>query len=232
MIIFSSFLQAAQEVKVFVNEQTNRIHYDGPHTEQGILLLKTQFIEEGDRINWLDIKSVGGEINLGMELGEFIFKHQINVAVNEYCYSSCANYIFTSAKLKELGKHGLVGFHGGASSQSFNYTQIEQRVQEFPEEQQSEIRKQMLQQLSLYLEKAKSREANFFNTISVNQAITTLGQAEKYKRLYDPENYIGWYYSVEDLQKLRVTNVTVIAPPWEPRHLPNDAMVFQVKVES
>lgn len=196
------------------------------------MTLKTKFIEERKRFTWLDIKSKGGEINLGMELGEFIFKHQINVAVSEYCFSSCANYVFTSAKMKELGKYGLVGFHGGASSQSFDETQMEQTIQGFPEEQQSEIRKQLLQQLSSYLEKAKSREANFFNTINVNKAITTLGQVEKYKRLYDPEKYIGWYYSVEDLQKLGVTNITVVAPPWEPKQLPNNAMVFQVIVES
>ena len=52
------------------------------------------FKKNTSKIKWLAIKSVGGEVNLGLDLAEFINKNSLNVEVTEYCLSSCANYVF------------------------------------------------------------------------------------------------------------------------------------------
>lgn len=82
------------------------------------------------------IESTGGEINLGLDLGSFIFKNQLNVKVDSYCFSSCANYIFTAGIKKNLVKEAVVGFHGGVSSSEFNTIQLD----ELPEPQKTEVK--------------------------------------------------------------------------------------------
>lgn len=62
----------------------------------------------------LRISSRGGEILLGMDLGELVFSHRLDVEVAEHCLSSCANYVFAAGRKKILGRHSQLGWHGGA----------------------------------------------------------------------------------------------------------------------
>ena len=60
------------------------------------------------------ITSLGGGINAGLQLGEWIVENNLDVSVPEYCVSSCANYVFLAGKTKMLGKHAYLIWHGGA----------------------------------------------------------------------------------------------------------------------
>lgn len=235
-LLLSFFLSgnalASETVKVNYDAQTQTLSYDGSLTKDGFAEFKRIFAENKQSVKWVDIKSKGGEINVGMDFGDLIHSHGLNLSVAEYCLSSCANYVFTAAVSKKMGKHALIGFHGGASSQSFDDTQLEEQIRSFPQEQQADIRQQMTQQLQAYLLQSEQRERAFFGKIGVKQQITTLGQAQTYSERYPAELYFGWYYTVADLEKLGVKNVSVLNPPWELRQLSEKVSVFLVTVDS
>ncbi len=229
-LTLSPYSFANQEASVFFNEKNNRLHYQGKLSEQGIAKLKNLYREHKQAITWLEITSTGGEITLGMDLGDFINEHQLNVSVKEYCLSSCANYVFTSARKKELGKHALIGFHGGASSKQFDNSTMEQQIQAAPKQHREAVRAQMIKLLNDYLEVNSKREKVFFKKIGVKQEITTLGQTDIYKDIESSGAYVGWYYSVDDLNKLGVNNIKLIDGSWKLKQLSEDKKVFKVKV--
>ena len=47
-----------------------------------------------------------------MLIGEWVFDHDIDVIVEELCFSSCANYIFTAGNNKTIEAEAIVGWHG------------------------------------------------------------------------------------------------------------------------
>lgn len=72
-----------------------------------------------DQITAIRINSGGGITDQGMLVGEWIFDHQLDVIVNELCFSSCANYIFTAGKNKIIEKDAIVGWHGSEQQDPF-----------------------------------------------------------------------------------------------------------------
>jgi len=228
IILFSQFLYGSEIPLIFMED--GKLHYDGPLTEEGVLKFKETYNESSHPLRWMVIRSQGGEINTGIALGEFIFEHNLNIVVNQYCFSSCANYVFTAANKKRLGKSTLVGFHGGASSSFFNTGEMEEHIMSFPEEQRESIRQEMSSQLNSYLIETKNSEHKYFDKIGVSALITTLGQEDKYSHLMDSGEYIGWYYSISDLKKLGVKDIEVTNPPWEPVPPKGKLKVYMVGV--
>ncbi|MFV1983109.1 MAG: hypothetical protein ACC657_06165 [Thiohalomonadales bacterium] len=180
---------------------------------------------------WINVKSKGGEINTGMDLGEWIYKVNLNIRVLDYCLSSCANYIFTAAHKKIVSNNAMIGFHGGASSVEFDSSENDAMIAALPTEQQKSEREKFDKMLKQYLDKTNKREKGFFDMIGVSQSITTLGQSPVYYELYGLDDaYQGWYYSIADFRKLGVNNISVIKPPWQPRQLSKNAKSFKVEV--
>ena len=62
------------------------------------------------------VTSLGGEVEYGLMIGNDIFDRKLNVIVRDYCFSSCANYIFLAGKKKIIEKDSVLGFHGIAFS--------------------------------------------------------------------------------------------------------------------
>lgn len=69
---------------------------------------------ESNKIDTLVINTIGGAVIDGMEIGEVIRRDKLNISVDGYCISSCANYFFLLASGKTI--KGIVGFHGGVIS--------------------------------------------------------------------------------------------------------------------
>lgn len=59
------------------------------------------------------VRSGGGEVNAGMDIGDAIKSAGATVIVAEKCLSSCANYVLISADRRVVLKGALLGFHGG-----------------------------------------------------------------------------------------------------------------------
>ena len=60
--------------------------------------------------------STGGSTYTGILIGKLIQDFNLDVEVKDQCFSSCANYIFTSGKNKYIRKNSLVAWHGTPSS--------------------------------------------------------------------------------------------------------------------
>lgn len=72
------------------------------------------FIDGGGRRIVID--SEGGDAEAGLRIGEKLVQADVEVVVNRYCFSSCANYVFVPARSKRLNEGAVLGFHGGLSA--------------------------------------------------------------------------------------------------------------------
>ena len=207
-----SFNVFSEEItSVFV--QGNEIHYDGGIRKEANIELFSLYKENHQTTDTVVIKSKGGDVNNGMDLAEFIFENQLNVKVLDYCLSSCANYVFPAGKNKILSNTGIVGFHGGLAN-------IASQILTLPENQQKQVKK--------YIEKSSQREIQFYKKINVNREISSLGQSEYYQNLYGNKGYVGWYYSLDSLIELGVTNISVITPPWVLKQISEKVKFYEV----
>jgi hypothetical protein len=72
------------------------------------------------------VRSGGGDSFVALTVANYIFEHQLDLEVRDYCYSSCANYWFTAAHMKIVPKGVAVGFHGDPHSS----LQLQRRIGE------------------------------------------------------------------------------------------------------
>lgn len=67
-------------------------------------------------IKTIIVTSLGGDVKYGIYIGKDIYDRKLNVIVRDYCFSSCANYIFLAGKKKFIEKNSIIGFHGTSFS--------------------------------------------------------------------------------------------------------------------
>lgn len=91
---------------------TGIIFYRGEISLTAFEVLKKVYFQAKTPIHTIHIESLGGDGLAGILIGDFIKNQNLNVKVTSFCASSCANYIFTSGKQKQLGKDALIIFHG------------------------------------------------------------------------------------------------------------------------
>lgn len=207
-ISYKIFLSSKEEdlaPKVYIYGPS--IVYDGDLSEDGIEQVKSLYSKN---IENLILNSSGGEINLGMDLGEWVYDNKLNVIVRYNAFSSAANYVFPAGQKKFLYKNSAIGWHGGATQKP--NTLSEKFFTKFI--------------LKDYIIKAQKREELFFKKINVDPKITTLGQLGIYDKYND--DYIGWTYSLERLNKLGVDNIVLIDEEWEPITEFKDSKLFLI----
>ena len=61
----------------------------------------------------LVVTSTGGDVSAALKMAERIHTLRSSLVVSGLCLSSCANYLFLSAKEKVVLPGAVVGFHGG-----------------------------------------------------------------------------------------------------------------------
>lgn len=220
---------AEEETQVFL--AGGELNYVGKLSADANARLFALFQSQETKPTILSIRSPGGNTDLGMELGKWVHQNHLDVKVMEVCFSSCANYVFPAARRKIVSNFAVVGYHGGLGSTTFQVdAATEAMLAALPAGEQTRTRASILESGRQYAASQLAREQKFFAMIGVQQKITTLGQAEKYAGTM-PENALGWYYSVDDFEKLGVGNITVINPPWQPRFITAPFTVVRVAVE-
>lgn len=163
----------------------------------------------------LKISSDGGDINLGMELGDWVFRNHLDVEILDRCFSSCANYVFTAGRVKILNPGSILLWHGGAHQQNL-------------EEQLRQLNITS-EEGKVYLDTWRKREDAFFKTIGVDPAITTYGQTAAH--IDRSKNTAGYDYSIEDMAKFGITDVTEKKGSWRWRELHPECRWLIVRVE-
>lgn len=153
LFILSKLCHANSNNRVWV--EGNVIYYLG-HLTKALNNEVFRLYEQNKAINLIAIQSKGGEVNTGLDLGLFLYSNGLNVRVDSFCLSSCANYVFTSARVKYVSSNALIAFHGGATSKSIiNDTLLEELP--IPE------RIKLLGKYQSYQKKLVTREKEFLN---------------------------------------------------------------------
>ena len=188
--------------------ENNLIYYDGSLSEEANDKVKNLYNEN---ITGLAINSRGGEINLGMDLGDWIYKHDLDIYVKNYAFSSAANYVVPAGKNIFLYKNSMIGWHGGVNQ--VPTTLFEKFMTNFI--------------LKNYIKEAKIKENKFFKKIKVNQDITTYGKKKEFNK-YNEKDYIGWTYSLNMMKSFGMKNIILIDKVWNPPMEFNGNKIFLI----
>lgn len=220
---------AGLATQVFIDN--GELVYMGPVTADANRRAFDLFGSAGKKPAILAIRSTGGVTTAGKELGRWVHANGLTVKVMEFCFSSCANYVFTAAPRKVVSNFAVIAYHGGLSSTSFRLDeQQEAMLQALPAEQREAARARINQAVRQGVAAQAEEEAGYFKHIGVQQRLTTLGQAPELAHLAT-EKSLGWTYSVADFEKLGVRNIRVVNLPWKPGFVNTDKTVITIKVE-
>lgn len=130
-------------------------------------------------LRWLHITSGGGEVNLGIDLGELVRARALDVKVVDYCASSCANYVFPAGRRKLLPADAAVVWHGStlqdgvAEFERIDLASMEAQLgRPFTAEEKTALAEQMRD----YFEGISRRQDTFYAALGIDARITVFGQ--------------------------------------------------------
>jgi len=202
----SHLLDNALSLKPGIRVQRNgdTVIYRGRLTENGLEALRSA--GDDTRVSTLLVESTGGEIVVGMEFGNWVIERQLDIVVDRACLSSCANYIFTAGRRKEILPGAVVAWHGSAKQPGL-LDQLNQFVEEdiasqglAPREQQAALKRALRANIE-YLTAAIRKQDEFFFRIGVDEYVTRIGN--------DKYGVRGFFYlSVADMAAFGIGNVT------------------------
>ena len=196
-ILIATVLWITSPANADISVAADSVYYTGPiSAEQNQQLFKTV---HGEGVERLVITSSGGDVEAGIALGTWVFKHRLNVVVPEYCFSSCANYVFPAGRHKSIGPGAIVAWHG-------NYNHLKQtglwqddiagRMQRHGEDAVTAKR-----QVREEMERLVGLERDFFTHIGVDEYLCWVGKMPP----YNAANY--YFLSRQDMARFGVTRV-------------------------
>ena len=173
-----------------------------------------------DQITTIRINSGGGITDEGMKIGEWIFDHEIDVIVDEICFSTCANYIFTAGRNKIIEKDAIVGWHGSKQQDPFIaagygitveelYGRDYDEMKEWGEIPPGESREEFIVHMMMTDDYVGIDEPEFLDKIGINLYLMVYGMLPDHFEYYMSEDtyFGGWTFSIEDMAKFGVHNV-------------------------
>lgn len=182
------------------------LHYSGYLTAAA----NAQAMQQADAaLQRLVIRSRGGDIDLGMELGRWVFDHGLDVEVDGYCLSSCANYVFPAGRQKILAADSQLGWHGGAMQADIEFASAADEAA-----------------YRAYIGPARAREAAFFQRIGVAAASTTYGQRAEFAPFAD---CVGWRYSIDAMRGFGIGPVILRDGRWAPADTFEKRCIFVIE---
>src|SRR5512138_512452 len=93
----------------------DRIEYRGLITREANAGVFELYDAADPKPQALLIESQGGSADAGIELGSWLFEHELQVQIDTYCFSSCANYVFTAGRTPLLAPHASLMWHGSVT---------------------------------------------------------------------------------------------------------------------
>lgn len=176
------------------------IRYDGEISRENNALLLQRVA--GQHIDQLLIDSPGGSVEAGIALGNWLFDHGIDVVVDGYCLSSCANYVFTAARHKTVRPGAVVAWHGNFHHLDATGLWRDDVAARVADGEREEVARREIRAL---VERLVGLEKAFFNKIGVDQYLCWVGKQPPYS--------VPYYYflSAADMRRFGVDNVSL--PP-------------------
>ena len=215
------------------------IYYKGAISEQNYKVFQKALNDSSDEIfSKLIINSGGGSTVYGRKMGRFIFNTKLDVEVEKLCFSSCANYIFPAGKNKIIQEDAFVGWHGNEyqafiigplenkTASEFIKDETEQAIKNATKDQglSEETINTSIEQVFKQRVDSLKDEKSFFEYIGVDKFVSLLGL----KELFLQKKH-GFTYSIEDMERFNITNVTYLGLGVYPKSLPAKMFVYAIK---
>ncbi|MEH6435261.1 hypothetical protein [Massilia sp. DD77] len=164
------FMALAFEISLVHAEKATQVYFDngelnyvGEISQEANKEVFDLFASLDNKPTRLSIRSPGGPTDPGIALGTWVHKHGLTVKVLEFCFSSCANYVFTAAPKKIVSNFAVIGFHGGLSSKSFKLDAEQEAIfAAMPKEEQMAARKQLDDEIKKMVASKEQEERDFF----------------------------------------------------------------------
>ena len=169
-------------------------------------------------IDTLIINSGGGVTTSARRIGRWIHEHGVTVVVENLCFSSCANYIFTAAPKKIIRDGAYVGWHG--SEQQDRYVtplivvngEISQhggcRTEEQIDEPDTSDQSIDGQNTVTVVGMDTRDEEEFLAQIGVSVDALLYGLMPERCEHYTSAGVAGWSFSIEHMAQFGIDNVT------------------------
>jgi hypothetical protein len=170
--------------------------YDGLLNDDG--LEKLTALLKADRFRELHINSRGGEIDAGIKIGQLVFDNALDLVGTKGCFSSCANYVFTAARRKQILPGAIIVWHGSVLQKDFRerHARIADEIETYGVEALSDVDRRYFVKHQTLL----SMQKDFFERIGVNEYVTRLGQ--------EPFDYKApWTISIVSMARFGIRNV-------------------------
>lgn len=213
-LLFGASMACAAETTTQVFHDHGELLYVGPVDSDANARLFALYDSLKEKPDTLAIRSEGGSTTQGMALGQWVRDHKLDVKVLEYCLSSCANYVFPAGVHKVVSNFAIIGLHGGLSSASFNY---DESTKTMFASMSAKERQALIDKINASIKEDAVKEQAYFKVLGVRADYVTLGQQERYQKLYrDDPKTVGWTYTLEDFGRMGIHDISVINPPWRP----------------
>ena len=207
-------------------------YYTGVITEWSAHRLFELAAQTDAPVDTLVINSPGGYTTTGRRLGQWVRDQRITVVVDEFCFSSCANYIFTAAPKKIIRDGAYVGWHG--SEQYWQYVHHTgecvapgDQVTALPEPGGYSIGPdgRMIRQEFDVID-----EATLLASVGVMVDALLYGimpeRCESYLSMGAAGEAAGWTFSIDDMADFGINNVVYEGDGEYPQPPPPDRRVF------
>jgi len=149
----------------------------------------------------LIITSDGGEVEAAIELASWVYNNKVDIAVEEYCLSSCANYVFPAGLNKMILPGAVVAWHGNYHhlfETGLWKTEVKSRMKKYGQDYATAYKYVSSQVKHLY-----NLERIFFKLINVDQYICWVGKMPPY-------NVSDFYFlSDKDMLRFGITNLSL-----------------------
>ena len=243
--VFLVFVLSLLSCSTLANKALHQIRIVG-HISLDTYIEVNKKISDKHEIREVVVSSEGGSALAGMAIGLLIQREGLNVRVEGYCVSSCANYIFPAGREKIISRDALIVFHGGFQQEGLleealeirkgNYSRAESaKAQAYNTEKIPKIFIELFNlkenstledELSALIE----LEKKYYKKLRVDERLPTFGHAREYKAYRDSGKYLGFYYSLKSLDKIGVKNISVLGGDWRPEDNPYISKVYMVEL--
>lgn len=195
---FAEAERLADAEPLVVERRGDVLRLAGPISDEMLKALKHELARGG--LKMLVIRSNGGYVEAGQAIGHLIHSAKLVVSVDEYCVSSCANYIFTAGSSRIIPNGAYVVWHGNAfQKDGREFDQCARTISSLdglpwlPEE--VEERKAD----TAGIQRRRTQDLNFFSTVGVNEYIARAGQ--------EPKNYGNFTMTEASMRRLGLQRI-------------------------
>ena len=99
-------------------DEKNVLRFNGTINSENFAALKRIYDSASEKPTLLRINSGGGKGRAGLEMGDWIREHDLDVYVKKKCMSACANFIFPAGNRKMLSENAILLWHGGHAQEN------------------------------------------------------------------------------------------------------------------